>query len=70
MRIKIGFAIAMMLILLTSTVYAHDDANTVSGLSHSIQHVLMSLDHLLVVLGVGLFAGLLGKRAALRRDSS
>lgn len=67
---KIGFVIVMMLVLLTSTVYAHDDANTTNSLLHGIQHALMSLDYLSGILGAGLFAALLGTRAVLRRNSS
>jgi hydrogenase/urease accessory protein HupE len=70
MRTKIGFIIVMMLVLLTNTVYAHDDANTANSLLHGIQHLLMSRDYLLGILGAGLFAALLGGRAFSRWTSS
>jgi urease accessory protein len=56
-------ALAMMLIAATTPALAHTGQHAFSGFLAGFTHPLTGLDHTLAMVGVGLFASLLGGRA-------
>ena len=63
MKIKWLFIFTGVLLMLSLPVYAHNGLDTEHGFIDGFLHPLMGLDHLLVMLGIGLWAAKLGGRA-------
>jgi len=63
MKIKWLFIFTGVLLMLSLPVYAHSGLDTEHGFIDGFLHPLMGLDHLLVMLGIGLWAAKLGGRA-------
>jgi urease accessory protein len=55
--------VAMLLTLASTPVFAHTGAGPVDGFVHGLMHPLTGLDHVLAMVAVGLWAGLVGGRA-------
>jgi len=55
--------LAMLLTLAAAPAFAHTGAGPVDGLLHGLAHPLTGLDHLLAMVAIGLWAGLVGGRA-------
>lgn len=55
--------LAMMLTLLAVPAFAHTGVGSVEGFGHGLLHPLSGLDHVLAMVAVGLWAGLVGGRA-------
>jgi urease accessory protein len=58
-----GLALAAVLWLLPSGAEAHVGVGTTSGFAHGFMHPIGGIDHVLVMVAVGLFAARLGGRA-------
>ena len=56
-------ALSTLILLASSPALGHTLAPTGAGLSAGLSHPLMGFDHLLAMVGVGLWAALLGRRA-------
>ena len=63
MKIKLLVAVTGLLSLASLPVHAHTGLGTVHGLVDGLLHPLMGIDHLLVMLAIGLWAAKLGGRA-------
>ncbi|MCP4561923.1 MAG: HupE/UreJ family protein [Bosea sp.] len=57
-----GF-LAMFLVLASAPAFAHAGAGAAGGFLHGLMHPLTGLDHVLAVVAVGLWAGLVGSKA-------
>ena len=55
--------LAMLLTLASAPAFAHTGAGPVDGFLHGLMHPLTGLDHVLAMVAVGLWAGLVGGRA-------
>lgn len=55
--------LAMLLALASTPTFAHTGAGPVDGFVHGLMHPLTGLDHVLAMVAVGLWAGLVGGRA-------
>jgi urease accessory protein len=55
--------LAMLLTLASTPAFAHTGAGPVDGFMYGLMHPLTGLDHLLAMVAVGLWAGLVGGRA-------
>ena len=55
--------LAMLLILASAPAFAHTGAGPVDGFVHGLMHPLTGLDHVLAMVAVGLWAGLVGGNA-------
>lgn len=55
--------LAMLLTLASAPAFAHTGAGPVDGFIHGLLHPLTGLDHLLAMVAVGLWAGLVGGKA-------
>lgn len=55
--------LAMFLTLASAPAFAHTGAGPVDGFLHGLMHPLTGLDHVLAMVAVGLWAGLVGGRA-------
>lgn len=56
-------SVAMLLALASTPAFAHTGAGPVDGLMHGLMHPLTGLDHILAMVAVGLWAGLVGGKA-------
>lgn len=56
-------ALALALTMMAVPAFAHTGVGSVDGLVHGLQHPLTGLDHVLAMVAVGLWAGLVGGRA-------
>lgn len=56
-------ALALLLTLAAAPALAHTGHGSVEGFSHGLMHPLTGLDHILAMVAVGLWAGLVGGRA-------
>lgn len=54
---------AMLLTLASAPAFAHTGAGPVDGFVHGLMHPLTGLDHVLAMVAVGLWAGLVGGKA-------
>jgi urease accessory protein len=57
--------LALLLAALAAPALAHTGAGPIDGFAHGLLHPLGGLDHLLAMVAVGLWAGLIGGRARL-----
>lgn len=55
--------LAMLLTLVSAPAFAHTGAGPVDGFIHGLMHPLTGLDHVLAMIAVGLWAGLVGGKA-------
>lgn len=55
--------LAMLLTLASAPAFAHTGAGPVDGFLHGLMHPLTGLDHVLAMVAVGLWAGLVGGKA-------
>jgi len=55
--------LAMLLTLASAPAFAHTGAGPVDGFLHGLMHPLTGLDHVLTMVAVGLWAGLVGGKA-------
>lgn len=55
--------LAMLLTLASAPAFAHTGAGPVDGFIHGLMHPLTGLDHVLAMVAVGLWAGLVGGKA-------
>ncbi|MGX1787190.1 HupE/UreJ family protein [Bosea sp. NPDC055332] len=55
--------LAMLLTLASAPAFAHTGAGPVDGFVHGLMHPLTGLDHMLAMVAVGLWAGLVGGKA-------
>jgi urease accessory protein len=55
--------LAMLLTLASAPAFAHTGAGPVDGFLHGLMHPLTGLDHMLAMVAVGLWAGLVGGKA-------
>lgn len=65
MTMRATGSFAMLLTLAAVPVLAHTGAGPVDGFAHGLMHPLTGLDHVLAMVAVGLWAGLVGGRARL-----
>lgn len=56
-------SLAMLLTLVSAPAFAHTGAGPVDGFLHGLMHPLTGLDHVLAMVAVGLWAGLVGGKA-------
>ena len=63
MKIKWLVGFTSVLLMLSLPVYAHSGLDTEQGFIDGFLHPLMGIDHLLVMLGIGLWAAKLGGKA-------
>ncbi|MEI6145117.1 MAG: HupE/UreJ family protein [Methylococcales bacterium] len=63
MKIKWLVGFTSILLMLSLPVYAHSGLDTEQGFIDGFLHPLMGIDHLLVMLGIGLWAAKLGGKA-------
>lgn len=56
-------AIALLLTMAAAPALAHTGHGSVAGFAHGLMHPLTGLDHILAMVAVGLWAGLVGGRA-------
>lgn len=63
MTIRHVGALALLLGLVASSALAHTGVGSVDGFAHGLMHPLTGLDHVLAMVAVGLWAGLVGGRA-------
>ncbi len=63
MKIKCLVVFSSIFLMLSLPAYAHTDSGTVHGFIDGLLHPLMGIDHLLVMLAIGLWAATLGGRA-------
>ncbi|MGO4738043.1 HupE/UreJ family protein [Bosea sp. 2KB_26] len=63
MLTRLTGALALVLTIMAAPALAHTGMGSVDGLVHGLQHPLTGLDHVLAMIAVGLWAGLIGGRA-------
>ncbi|KRE17196.1 hypothetical protein ASE66_30300 [Bosea sp. Root483D1] len=63
MTTRVTGPLAMLLTLVSAPAFAHTGAGPVDGFLHGLMHPLSGLDHVLAMVAVGLWAGLVGGKA-------
>jgi len=69
-RMTIGLITVMTLTHLPASVYGHGGSETADGLIHDLEHLVLSLDSRLVILGAVILASLLVGHLVRHRVSS
>lgn len=69
-RTTIGLTTVTLLTHLPRFVYGHDGSETADGLIHNLEHLVLSLDYRLMILGALILTSLLVGRIVRHRLSS